>query len=162
MGRVRLPKARIEPRGVEGHLAQLKAEARRHGRIARAAGVLLARIVGWTAFTAGTVALLVWLAPPPKSPRLDEVPRIQADFQRYQLNLEASQRALELYRMNDARFLQNTRIDLHAYDFRPFDATAIRAASIPTFDGKAPATKAERAAARAAAVEARRAQRGTP
>jgi hypothetical protein len=152
MGRVRLPKARIEPRGVEGHLAQLKAEARRHGRVARAAGVLLARIVGWTAFTAGTVAL----------PRLDEVPRIQADFQRYQLNLEASQRALELYRMNDARFLQNTRIDLHAYDFRPFDATAIRAASIPTFDGKAPATKAERAAARAAAVEARRAQRGTP
>src|SRR5262245_52823280 len=132
MGRAKLPEARIEPRGVDGHLAQLKAEARQHARVAGAVGVFLARVVGWTAFAAGTVAVLVWLAPPPKNPRLDEIRRMQADFQRYQINIAETQRSLELMQQIDQeRLMQNLRIE--NMQVPAYNASAL---AMPSYDWK--------------------------
>ncbi|HUQ07375.1 MAG TPA: hypothetical protein VM261_33010 [Kofleriaceae bacterium] len=171
MGRAKLPEARIEPRGVDGHLAQLKAEARQHARTAGKVGVVVARVVGWTTFTAGTVALLVWLAPPPKNARLDEVQRIQADFQRYQMNMLETQRALDQWQhASELRLFESTRAiqlptfeaiparPLPSYDWKRNADFTIPAFPDPSTSYPLPsASKAERAEARAAAVEANRA-----
>ncbi len=170
MGRAKLPEARIEPRGVDGHLAQLKAEARQHARVASKIGVVVARVVRWTSFGPGTVAVLVWLAPPPKNARLDEIQRIQADFQRYQMNIAETQRALDAWqRANEMSVFETTRLiqvptfeatatTLPSYDWSTSAGVTIPALPEPSTSYSLPsATKAERAAARAAAVGAKRA-----
>jgi hypothetical protein len=142
MGRAKLPEARIEPRGVEGHLARLRAEAREGTRVAGAIGLRVARILGWTAFAGGTLAMLVWLAPPRRNPQLDEIRRIQADFQRQQLNMEATRRALEVWQsQNNVRLSQ--------------DLQRVPSTSTPN----ARAAKEAHAAQRAQAIEVKRAQR---
>lgn len=88
MGRAPLPEARIEPRGVSGRLEQLGAEARQRARAAGRVGVLLARVLGATAAVACSIAMLVWLAPQPRSPQLDELERMQRDFHRSQQQME--------------------------------------------------------------------------
>lgn len=180
MGRAKLPEARVEPRGVGGHLARLRAHAREKSRAAARAGALIARVVGWSAFAAGTVAFLVWIAPPPRSANLDDIRRIQADFQRSQRNMIEAQRALE----------QLNRVDLNNLNLNTYQLTQpmpvygadvyrptpsydrghpgqIDWSSMPDLASPTPAgasatsrdVKAERAADRVRAAEAKRAQR---
>jgi len=130
MGRAKLPQARIEPRGVDGHLAQLKAEARQHARVAGAVGAFLARVLGWTAFAGATVAVLVWLAPPPSNPRLDDLKRIQADFQRSQANMEQARRAMEqIQRANELRLMEEIR---QVPPMPTYDVSQLRDLAVPT------------------------------
>lgn len=137
MGRAKLPEARIEPRGVSGHVAQLKAEVRERARVAGAVGAFLAHVLGWTAFAGGTVAVLVWLAPPPRNPRLDEIRRLHDDFARTQAQLPAYRETI------------------------PDVATIPGVAPPATPDSSSPAraAKAERAAERIRAVEKNRSAR---
>jgi hypothetical protein len=181
MGRAKLPEARVEPRGVGGHLAQLKAQARESARVAGAAGVVVARVVGWTAFAGGAVALLVWLAPPPRNPQLDNLRNIQADIQRSQANLEQMRRSLEtMQRLDHARLIESLGnykpmppydVDqVYLRDPSAYKFPELRNAPQPTWQPPAwepepstysqpTATKAERADARARAAEAKRADR---
>lgn len=110
MGRAHLPEARVEPRGVGGRLAQLEAQARHHARTARAIGVVVVQVIGWTAFVAATVALLAWLAPPPRSAQLDDIRRLQEDFARSQVQMEMARRAMERIQLEQ---LQVERIQLN-------------------------------------------------
>lgn len=115
MGRVQLPEARVEPRGLGGRLAQLEAQARQHGRTARAIGVVVVQVIGWTAFVAATVALLAWLAPPPRSAQLDDLRRLQEDFARSQVQMDMARRAMEQLQVEQLRlerFQVNPRLDL--------------------------------------------------
>jgi hypothetical protein len=171
MGRAKLPEARIEPRGVEGHLAKLRAEAREGTRVAGAIGVRVARVLGWTAFAAGAVAVLAWLAPPPHSPPLDEIRRIQADFQRQQLNMEATQRALEVWQSQESFRLSQDLQRVQAmpvptyptYDWsstvQPLSLNRSTPAPSPA-PTQIRAAKEAHAAQRTQAIEAKRAQRG--
>lgn len=183
MERAKLPEARIEPRGVSGHVAQLKAEVRERARVAGAVGAFLARVVGWTAFAGGTVAVLVWLAPPPRSPRLDEIRRLQDDFARTQVNMEQARRAMEqMERVNQLRAiegLQQYQVPVPArnadlgslrpptYDIGQYAGGYTDLSTIPdvaspaTLDSSshARAAKAERAAERVRAIEEKRATR---
>jgi hypothetical protein len=175
MGRAKLPEARIEPRGVEGHLAKLRAEAREGTRVAGKIGVGIARILGWTAFAGGAVAILAMLAPPPRTPQLDEIRRIQADFQRQQLNLEATQRALDTWQsqqnlqlMQDLQRVQSMPVptyptDIGVYQPSPSydwsNALPPLPETTPAPTTNARAAKEAHAAERAQAIEAKRAQR---
>lgn len=149
MGRAKLPEARIEPRGVGGHLAQLKAEVREQARVAGAIGAFLARVIGWTAFAAGTVAVLVWLAPPPRNPRLDEIRRLQDDFARSQANIESARRAMEQLRHVNQVDLRQYQVHVPPYnpDLSTYRAPSSSGAptydigdltNLPTFPGVAP------------------------
>lgn len=171
MGRAKLPEARIAPRGVEGHLAKLRAEAREGTRVAGAIGVRVARILGWTAFAGGTVAVLAWLAPPPHSPQLDELRRIQTDVQRQQQvwqsqeSFRLSQDLLRAQAMPVPTFPSDLGI------YRPSPTTydwssplpppvTVMAPAAATTTANAGAAKEAHAAQRAQAIEAKRAQRG--
>jgi hypothetical protein len=170
MGRAKLPEARIEPRGVDGHLARLKADARQHARAAGRVGVVVARVVGWTSFAASIVALLVWLAPPPRmGPQFDDLRRIQADVARSQANLEQARRAMEQWQhINQMRLTQDVprleQLQLLSPESLPYTPHDVPATpSWPPEPASAysqpSATKAERAEARAAAREHKRAER---
>jgi hypothetical protein len=169
MGRANLPEARIEPRGVEGHLAKLRAEARQGSRVAGAIGVKIARALGWTAFAGGAVAVLAMITPPPRSPQLDELRRIQTDFQRQRLDIEATQRALQVWQTQQSFQLSPDLQNMRATPLP--DVRVYPPASVPDWTTLQPAleeppatnvraAKEAHAAERAQAIEAKRAQRG--
>ena len=64
------------------------------------------QVLGWTAFVAATVALLAWLAPPPRSTQLDDIRRLQEDLARSQVQMEIARRAMERLQVHQLQVQQ--------------------------------------------------------
>jgi len=81
----KLPRARVEVRGLPGQLAQAGAHARAGARGLGRLGLLVAKVVGGLAVFGATIGVIAALAPPPHlryDPQLERLHQIQLDLQR--------------------------------------------------------------------------------